>query len=84
MHNQSAFVKIEEFFDKERAHLSAKKEEKAGMEQMGTNRDFGQAAGSGKERGNIMKQETAKKAIGQSAKFLRWGGGWRGVGLLFP
>ena len=41
--------------------------------------------GAGKNGENIMKQETAKKAIGQSAKFLWWSGGWReGVCFAVP
>ena len=70
------FVKIEEFFDKERALLLSAKKGGEGREwkQMGDKPRFWTGGGgAGKNGKNIMKQETAKKAIGQSAKFLRWG-----------
>ena len=82
------FVKIEEFFDKERAPLLSAKKGGEGREwkQMGDKPRFWTGGGgAGKNGENIMKQETAKKAIGQSAKFLRWGRNalrcsrWRGV-----
>ena len=50
------FVKIEEFFDKERAPFyRRKKEEKAGNgSKWGTNRDFGQAARERERTGKIL------------------------------
>ena len=82
------FVKIEEFFDKERALLLSAKKGGEGREckQMGDKPRFWTGGGgTGKNGENIMKQETVKKAIGQSAKFLRWGGGWReGVCFAVP
>ena len=82
------FVKIEEFFDKERALLLSAKKGGEGREckQMGDKPRFWTGGGgAGKNGENIMKQETAKKAIGQSAKFLRWSGGWReGVCFAVP
>ena len=80
--SRQLFVKIEEFFDKEREPLLSAKKGGEGREwkQMGDKPRFWTGGGgAGKNGKNIMKQETAKKAIGQSAKFLRWGGGWRGV-----
>ena len=82
------FVKIEEFFDKEREPLLSAKKGGEGREwkQMGDKPRFWTGGGgAGKNGENIMKQETAKKAIGQSAKFLRWSGGWReGVCFAVP
>ena len=78
------FVKIEEFFDKERAPLLSAKKGGEGREwkQMGDKPRFWTGGGgTGKNGENIMKQETAKKAIGQSAKFLRWG---KECAALFP
>ena len=78
------FVKIEEFFDKERALLLSAKKGGEGREwkQMGDKPRFWTGGGgTGKNGENIMKQETAKKAIGQSAKFLRWG---KECAALFP
>ena len=78
------FVKIEEFFDKERAPLLSAKKGGEGREwkQMGDKPRFWTGGGgTGKNGKNIMKQETAKKAIGQSAKFLRWG---KECAALFP
>ena len=78
------FVKIEEFFDKERALLLSAKKGGEGREwkQMGDKPRFWTGGGgAGKNGENIMKQETAKKAIGQSAKFLLRG---KECAALFP
>ena len=78
------FVKIEEFFDKEREPLLSAKKGGEGREckQMGDKPRFWTGGGgAGKNGENIMKQETAKKAIGQSAKFLLRG---KECAALFP
>ena len=78
------FVKIEEFFYYVRAPLLSAKKGGEGREwkQMGDKPRFWTGGGgAGKNGENIMKQETAKKAIGQSAKFLLRG---KECAALFP